>query len=384
MSVIDSALPQIRQLQPYSPGKPVEELERELGISNAIKLASNENPLGCSPRVTDALARATSQVELYPDANAYYLKQRLAAKLNVGDDQITIGNGSNDVLDIIARSFLDSTTEAIYSQYAFMVYAMVTQACGAQARIAEAFARDAKQPYGHDLDAMLALVGEQTRVIFIANPNNPTGTWLQAEELHHFIEQVPDHIAIVVDEAYFEYVDTDGYPDSLQWLDLFPNLIVTRTFSKIYGIAGLRIGYSISTSDFDLDQCQDLLLGMVIAPEMSGYQFVYDYPVSQATLARVSADDDSVAERFELFFDGLELANGFSELTDVDQQRLRFEQDRRVREHRGLPSHEIDEQLLQALESGLDDCAGVALGLDRLLMVLLELDTIDEVLTFRA
>ena len=139
-----------------------------------------------------------------------------------------------------------------------------------------------------------------------------------------------------------------------------------------------------NTSDFDLDQCQDLLLGMVIAPDMSGYQFVYDYPVSQAALARVSADDDSVAERFELFFDGLELANGFSELTDVDQQRLRFEQDRRVREHRGLPSHEIDEQLLQALESGLDDCAGVALGLDRLLMVLLELDTIDEVLTFRA
>jgi histidinol-phosphate aminotransferase len=249
MSVIDSALPQIRQLQPYSPGKPVEELERELGISNAIKLASNENPLGCSPLVTDRLARATAQVELYPDANAYYLKQRLASKLNVGEDQITIGNGSNDVLDLIARSFLDSTAEAIYSQYAFMVYAMVTQACGAQARVAEAFATDARQPYGHDLEAMQALIGERTRVIFIANPNNPTGTWLQADELHHFIEQVPAHIAIVIDEAYFEYVDTEGYPDALQWLQQHPNLIVTRTFSKIYGIAGLRIGYSVSSPE---------------------------------------------------------------------------------------------------------------------------------------
>ena len=138
-----------------------------------------------------------------------------------------------------------------------------------------------------------------------------------------------------------------------------------------------------NTSDFDLDQCLDLLLAMVITPTMQGYQFVYDYPVSQAALARVSADDDSVAERFELFFDGIELANGFSELTDADLQRSRFEQDIRVREKRGLPRHEIDEKLLAALGSGLEDCAGVALGLDRLLMVLLELDTIDEVLTFR-
>lgn len=138
-----------------------------------------------------------------------------------------------------------------------------------------------------------------------------------------------------------------------------------------------------NTSDFDLDQCLDLLLGVVIAPGMRGYQFVYDYPVSQAALARVSTDDESVAERFELFFDGLELANGFSELTDAAQQRSRFEQDMRIRDQRGLPRHEIDENLLAALESGLEDCAGVALGLDRLLMVLLELDTIDEVLTFR-
>lgn len=249
MSVIDSALEQIRRLQPYLPGKPVEELERELGIGNAIKLASNENPLGCPPLVKDVLSRASEHIELYPDANAFYLKQKLAQKLGVEENQITIGNGSNDILDLVARSFLDSSAQAIYSQYAFMVYAMVTQACGAQGTVAEAYNRNAMQPYGHDLDAMLASIGDNTRLIFIANPNNPTGTWLEAAELKAFIEQVPDHIAIVVDEAYFEYVDIEQYPDSMQWLKQHPNLIVTRTFSKIYGIAGLRIGYSVSSPE---------------------------------------------------------------------------------------------------------------------------------------
>ena len=224
MSVIDSALLQVRQLQPYSPGKPVEELERELGISNAIKLASNENPLGCSPMVTDVLMRASHHVELYPDANAYHLKQRLAQKLGVEPNQITIGNGSNDVLDLVARSFLDGSTAALYSQYAFLVYALVTQACGAQAQVADANSPDAAQPYGHDLDAMRTLIRDNTRVIFIANPNNPTGTWLESDELKSFIDQVPEHIAIVIDEAYFEYVDFEQYPDSLQWLGQYPNL----------------------------------------------------------------------------------------------------------------------------------------------------------------
>ena len=249
MSVIDSALVQIKRLHPYSPGKPVEELERELGISNAIKLASNENPLGCSPEVTRVLSQASQHVALYPDANAFYLKQRLSQKLGIRENQITIGNGSNDVLDLVARSFLDSKVEAVYSQYAFMVYAMVTQACGAQARVAEARNPNDTQAYGHDLDVMQALVNTKTRVIFIANPNNPTGTWLASDELKHFIEQVPEHIAIVIDEAYFEYVDLEQYPDSLQWLEQHPNLIVTRTFSKIYGIAGLRIGYAVSSPE---------------------------------------------------------------------------------------------------------------------------------------
>jgi histidinol-phosphate aminotransferase len=247
MSVIDSALAQVKQLHPYTPGKPVEELERELGISNAIKLASNENPLGCSEMAQQAIKKASSNIELYPDANAFYLKQGLAKKLAVDAAQITIGNGSNDVLDLLARCFLVSSVEAIYSEHAFLVYALVVQACGAKARVAPALAVDAEQAYGHDLNAMLALINEKTRVIFIANPNNPTGTWLKRMDLKDFIDAVPGHIAVIIDEAYFEYVDENDYPDALQWLDEFPNLIVTRTFSKVYGLAGLRVGYAISS-----------------------------------------------------------------------------------------------------------------------------------------
>lgn len=249
MSVIDSALMQVRQLQPYTPGKPVEELERELGISNAIKLASNENPLGHSKLAGDAIARASRQIELYPDANAYYLKQKLAAKLNLQKNQITIGNGSNDVLDLIARTFLQKNVEAIYSEYAFLVYALVVQACGATARIAPALPVGKTQAYGHDLEAMLNLISDKTSVIFIANPNNPTGTWLGRDVLKAFIDKVPEHIAIVIDEAYFEYVELPDHPDTLEWLDDYPNLIVTRTFSKIYGLAGMRIGYAVSSPD---------------------------------------------------------------------------------------------------------------------------------------
>ncbi len=249
MSIVDSALEHVRQLHPYSPGKPIEELERELGIGNAIKLASNENPLGSSPRARSVLARASEQLELYPDANAYYLKLKLAQKLGIAENQVTVGNGSNDVLDLVARSFLAGGTEAVFSQYAFLVYALVTQACGARARIAPASANNSDSAYGHDLDAMADLVGERTRVVFIANPNNPTGTWLAGDDLRAFIEAVPGQVAVVVDEAYFEYVDTPNYPNAMAWLERFPNLVVTRTFSKIYGLAGLRIGYAVSSPE---------------------------------------------------------------------------------------------------------------------------------------
>ena len=179
MNILDSVLPQIKQLMPYTPGKPVEEVERELGISNAIKLASNENPLGCSEKVIQLFSDLRDQLSIYPDANAFYLKQALAKKLNVNTDTITIGNGSNDVLDIIARSFLTKGKQAIFSEYAFLVYPLVTQACGANSVVTKALARNSEQPYGHDLKAMFDPITEDTAIIFIPNPNNPTGTWLK-------------------------------------------------------------------------------------------------------------------------------------------------------------------------------------------------------------
>jgi histidinol-phosphate aminotransferase len=159
---------------------------------------------------------------------------------------ITLGNGSNDVLEMVARSFLTPDHEAVFSAHAFAVYALVIRAIGATARVAKAKARDHSMAYGHDLAAMQALINERTRVVFIANPNNPTGTWLSADALESFLNAVPEHVIVVVDEAYFEYVEEPDYPDTLAWIEYFPNLIVTRTFSKAYGLAGLRVGYAVS------------------------------------------------------------------------------------------------------------------------------------------
>lgn len=247
---LNLAVSGVQGLHPYLPGKPIEELERELGISNILKLASNENPLGPSKEVLKALKAENLEVEIYPDGNGFILKQALAKKLDVQQEQITLGNGSNDILDMIARVFLCQGREAIFSQYAFAVYPIATQAVGAVSKIASAFPIDhEKMPYGHNLDAMLALISEKTRVIFIANPNNPTGTWLDESALKAFMDQVPEGIVVVVDEAYFEYVNEAEYPDTLQWLNEYPNLIVTRTFSKIYGLASLRVGYAVCSEE---------------------------------------------------------------------------------------------------------------------------------------
>ena len=252
---LELAVNGVKGLNPYQPGKPIEELERELGVTNTLKLASNENPLGPSPKVIDALQNPSLQLDLYPDGGGFILKEKLSKKLGVGLSQITLGNGSNDVLDMIARAFLCEGREAIYSQYAFAVYPISVQAVGATAKVSKALSvEDKKNPYGHDLDSMKALITDQTAVIFIANPNNPTGTWLNHDELKQFISETPENVIVVVDEAYFEYVIEDEYPDTLQWLDKYPNLIVTRTFSKIYGLAGLRVGYSVSN-----DQIADIL-----------------------------------------------------------------------------------------------------------------------------
>ncbi|MFZ5537531.1 MAG: histidinol-phosphate transaminase [Pseudomonadota bacterium] len=246
---LNLALPQVAGLAPYVPGKPIEELERELGISGAIKLASNENPLGPSPRAVEAMRALLPQVHLYPDGSGHALKQALAAHLGVRAEGMTLGNGSNDVLDLIARAFLGPGRGAVFSEYAFAVYPISTQAAGGQAQIARALPPDhPTQPYGHDLAALRAAVDETTRVVFLANPNNPTGTWVERDALRGFIASLPKDVLVVVDEAYIEYVEPDsGFPNAVAWLDDFPNLIVTRTFSKIHGLAGLRVGYAVSS-----------------------------------------------------------------------------------------------------------------------------------------
>jgi histidinol-phosphate aminotransferase len=232
--------PGLPGLTPYVPGKPISELERELGIRDSVKLASNENPLGAGPKAREAAPAPNADVGRYPDGGGFELRRALAEHHGVSPAGITLGNGSNDVLDLIARTFLQPGAESVFSEHAFAVYPISTQAVGATARVAKA--RD----YGHDLEAMHALVNERTRVVWIANPNNPTGTWLPAERLREFLGSLPESCIAVVDEAYIEYVAEPDYPDASQWLNRLQNLIVTRTFSKAHGLAALRVGYGIS------------------------------------------------------------------------------------------------------------------------------------------
>lgn len=241
---VKQAVKGVRGLHPYQPGKPVEVLERELGIKGAVKLASNENPLGPSPAAVEAITSGiqTAAIDLsrYPDGNVFDLKSALSDHTDLPLDQITLGNGSNDLLELVARVFTAPGEEIIYSQYAFIVYALTTRAIGATP--VEIPALD----WGHDLDKMAAAVTSKTKVIFIANPNNPTGSVVGHDAVHQFLSQLPERVIVVLDEAYCEYIDDPAYPDALALLDQFPNLVVARTFSKIYGLAGLRVGYTLS------------------------------------------------------------------------------------------------------------------------------------------
>lgn len=234
------ATPGVQTLKPYLTGKPIEELERELGIRNIVKLASNENPLGPGKLALHAARQALEQLHRYPDGAGFHLKAALSEKFNLRPEQITLGNGSNDLLELIGRAFLNRGDEVIFSQHAFAVYMLVTLGCSAKPVEVPA------QLFGHDLAAMADAITERTRVIFIANPNNPTGTWFHKHALDAFLARVPEHVLVVLDEAYVEYVEEDGYPNGFDYLGRYSNLIVTRTFSKMYGLAGLRVGYAVA------------------------------------------------------------------------------------------------------------------------------------------
>jgi histidinol-phosphate aminotransferase len=243
MNYSDLAPPYIRAIAPYQPGKPISELERELGISGIVKLASNENPLGCSPLAVAAMHEAIKTIALYPDGNCFELKDALSKRYGVEHERMVLGNGSNDMLELAARAFLAPGDKAVYSDHAFAVYPLATQAVGATGISVPAI------NFGHDLDAMRkAAVEQQAKLLFIANPNNPTGTFLTAADLLGFLRALPPQILVVLDEAYNEYLPVECRYDSVSWLKDFPNLIISRTFSKAYGLAGLRVGYAFANA----------------------------------------------------------------------------------------------------------------------------------------
>ena len=235
--------PDIASLSPYVPGKPIEELQRELGLTRVIKLASNENPLGSSPKALTALREGTSALHRYPDGGAFRLREALADRWKVTLDQVILGNGSDEILGLLARTFLAPGDEAVMADQTFVIYKMeVTAAHGKPIVV------PLKQ-WKHDLPAMAAAVTDRTRLLFLCNPNNPTGTMVSADEVELLLSCVPAHVVVVFDEAYFEYVRRQQFPDSMAYVKQGRSVIVLRTFSKIYGLAGLRIGYGIATAE---------------------------------------------------------------------------------------------------------------------------------------
>ena len=251
-ALTQNATPGVLSLEPYKPGMPLDELQRQLGITDAIKLASNENPLGPSPKVKAALAEAiaNNDLALYPDGGGFKLKAAVAKMHGIDASRVTLGNGSNDMLEFLGRIYLGPGRASMFSQHAFAVYPIVTQSQSAEAVIVPALPRShPTMPLGHDLAGFRKLWRDDISIVFIANPNNPTGTWLPAAEIEAFLDFVPKHVVVVLDEAYWEYLDAALRGDVRGWLDKYPNLVVTHTFSKTYGLASLRAGYALSSPE---------------------------------------------------------------------------------------------------------------------------------------
>ncbi len=297
MNYSDLAPPYIRAIAPYQPGKPISELERELGITGIVKLASNENPLGCSPRAVAAMHEAIKTIALYPDGNGFELKDALSKRCGVEHSRIVLGNGSNDMLELAARAFLAPGDKAVYSAHAFAVYPLATQAVGGIGVSVPAI------DFGHDLNAMLTAATEhKAKLVFIANPNNPTGTFLSGAALHDFLRALPANILVVLDEAYNEYLPEKNRYDSVSWLKEFPNLIISRTFSKAYGLAGLRVGYAFADAQ--------------VADMMNRVRQPFNVnSVAQAAAVAALQDRDFVQRTFDLNLRGMkQIVDGLAKL----------------------------------------------------------------------
>jgi len=283
MAVSDLAPDYISAIAPYQGGKPTSELAREMGLNEAdiVKLASNENPLGMSPKAQMAIEDMVADIARYPDGNAFVLRDAVSDQFAVHQDQIVFGNGSNDILELAARAFVQPKDEVIYSEHAFAVYSLVTQAVGAAGVVVPA------KKYGHDLEGFLKAITDKTRLIFIANPNNPTGTLLPKNEVHAFLKQVPSDVLVVLDEAYDEYLSEQDKSIAIDWLATFDNLIISRTFSKAYGLAGLRVGFG--------------LMHATVANILNRVRQPFNVnAVAQAAAVASLADDDFVAKSYAL------------------------------------------------------------------------------------
>jgi histidinol-phosphate aminotransferase len=299
MTTISNLAPDyIRAIAPYQGGKPISEIARGFGLNekDIIKLASNENPLGISPKAQIAIEHALVDIARYPDGNTFALRDAVSKKFNVDQDQIVFGNGSNDILELSARAFLQVDDEVIYSQHAFAVYALVTQAVGAKGVVIPA------KSFSHDLDGFLKAITNKTKLIFIANPNNPTGTLIEKAVLKDFLQKVPKNVLVVLDEAYDEYLSQEDKSEAISWLNTFENLIISRTFSKAYGLAGLRVGFGLMHAD--------------VADILNRVRQPFNVNSIAQAAAVASLDDDAFVERsYALNQAGmLQLTQGFTHL----------------------------------------------------------------------
>jgi len=287
MKIVEQLPEYIRTLIPYEPGKPIEEVEREYGIANSTKLASNENPLGPSPKALAAIRAKLDELHLYPDGDCFYLKNGLAKKLGVAPDELIFGNGSNEIIELAVRAFMRPGDQAVMARQAFVVYQLIVQAVGGRS------VQVALREFTHDLSAIADAVNAETKIIFLANPNNPTGTIYRRAEWEAFLAKLPKDLLLIVDEAYFEYVQDAGYPDSLKYHSADRPMLTLRTFSKLYGLAGLRVGYGVGPRE---------IISMM---QRVRQPFNVNAPAQWAALAALE-DDEHVQRSLAVNRDGLD------------------------------------------------------------------------------